>query len=100
MTSDVCRRRASRAGLERAKQNIEKYYTLVGTLEELPVFLRLLERILPQFFKGVHDMYRSESAGCSYMCQSESAVCLYMVQSELAECSYMYQIESAVCSYM
>ena len=65
--------------LERAKHNIEKYYTVVGTLEHLPKFLQLLEHLLPQFFKGVHTMYQCKwlTAQACTQCTGVSGL-LYM----------------------
>ena len=45
--------------LERAKQNVMENYLLVGILEELEDVLLLLERLLPHFFSGVLNIYKS-----------------------------------------
>lgn len=45
--------------LERAKQNVMENYLLVGVLEELEDVLLLLERLLPHYFTGVHNIYKS-----------------------------------------
>nr|XP_057913363.1 uronyl 2-sulfotransferase a isoform X1 [Doryrhamphus excisus] len=45
--------------LERAKQNVLENYLLVGILEELEDVLLLLERLLPHYFTGVLDIYKS-----------------------------------------
>ena len=45
--------------LERAKQNVLENYLLVGILEELEDVLLLLERLLPHFFSGVLNIYKS-----------------------------------------
>lgn len=44
--------------LERAKQNVLENYLLVGILEELEDVLLLFERLLPQYFTGVVDIYK------------------------------------------
>ncbi|XP_050304742.1 uronyl 2-sulfotransferase-like [Anthonomus grandis grandis] len=44
--------------LERAKKNVEKYYKVVGVLEELNVTLDALEVELPQFFRGARVVYQ------------------------------------------
>ena len=46
-------RRPNKAGLELAKQNIERFYVAVGIIEEFPKFLEILENVLPQFFGNV-----------------------------------------------
>lgn len=45
--------------LERAKQNVLENYLLVGILEELEDVLVLLERLLPHYFTGVLDIFKS-----------------------------------------
>uniref|UniRef100_A0A1A8QAP3 Uronyl-2-sulfotransferase n=1 Tax=Nothobranchius pienaari TaxID=704102 RepID=A0A1A8QAP3_9TELE len=45
--------------LERAKQNVLDNYLLVGVLEELEDVLLMLERLLPHYFSGVLDIYKS-----------------------------------------
>ncbi|XP_053737117.1 uronyl 2-sulfotransferase a isoform X1 [Synchiropus splendidus] len=45
--------------LERAKQNVVENYLLVGILEELEDVLLLLERLLPHYFTGVLEIYKS-----------------------------------------
>eukprot|EP00736_Rhodelphis_marinus_P001743 Rmarinus@m.10069 len=42
----------SRAGLERAKANVEKYYVFVGVIEESNTSFWLMEQIMPKWFKG------------------------------------------------
>lgn len=55
-----CRHREPGAwALERAKQNVLENYLLVGILEELEDVLLLLERLLPHYFTGVLDIYKS-----------------------------------------
>uniref|UniRef100_A0A1B6DBH8 Sulfotransferase domain-containing protein n=1 Tax=Clastoptera arizonana TaxID=38151 RepID=A0A1B6DBH8_9HEMI len=43
--------------LQRAKANVDRYFPVVGILEELNATLVVLEKKLPYFFKGVQDMY-------------------------------------------
>ncbi|KAJ8409746.1 hypothetical protein AAFF_G00218050 [Aldrovandia affinis] len=45
--------------LERAKQNVQENFLLVGILEELEDVLLLLERLLPHFFTDVLSIYKS-----------------------------------------
>lgn len=44
----------SRWALERAKMNVEKYL-VVGILEEYDDFIKVLEKLLPNFFKGAYN---------------------------------------------
>ncbi|XP_076834666.1 uronyl 2-sulfotransferase [Brachyhypopomus gauderio] len=45
--------------LQKAKENVLEHYLLVGVLEELQEVLLLLERLLPQFFTDVLNIYKS-----------------------------------------
>lgn len=57
--SSVCKREPGVWALERAKQNVLENYLLVGILEELEDVLLLLERLLPHYFTGVLNIYKS-----------------------------------------
>lgn len=37
-----------------AKKNVEKYYLLVGTTDQLQEFFAVLEKILPKYFRGAY----------------------------------------------
>ncbi|KAL1498115.1 hypothetical protein ABEB36_008968 [Hypothenemus hampei] len=43
---------------EKAKSNVEKYYQVVGVLEEMNITLQVLETKIPQFFSGVKSTYQ------------------------------------------
>ena len=45
-------RNASQAGLQLAKRNIERFYSVVGILEEFDKFWEVLEEVMPQFFRN------------------------------------------------
>lgn len=47
--------------LQKAKNNIERYYAVVGVVEELNITLRVLEASLPRFFKGAVEVYNTLS---------------------------------------
>ena len=51
-------RRSSQLALRQAKINVLTNYLLVGVTEELEDFLFALEALLPEFFKGVLDIYK------------------------------------------
>ena len=46
--------------LERAKQNVERYYSLVGHVEELEKFYTVLEKTMPQYFRGLNTLYKKK----------------------------------------
>ncbi|XP_064486551.1 uronyl 2-sulfotransferase-like [Ornithodoros turicata] len=46
--------------LQKAKENIDQHYTVVGVLEELNSSLALLEERLPQFFRGARHVFREQ----------------------------------------
>lgn len=43
--------------------NVEKYYPVVGVLEELNSTLAVLENKIPRFFKGIQEIYFKELLG-------------------------------------
>lgn len=47
-------RKPGTQSLALAKKNVEKYYLLVGTTDQLPEFFAVLEKILPKYFKGAY----------------------------------------------
>lgn len=44
--------------LNKAKQNVLRYYLLVGVTEELEDFIVTLETVLPRFFRGASELYK------------------------------------------
>lgn len=58
-----------RWALERAKSNVERYYPVVGVLEELNSTLTVLEKRLPYFFRGVKDIYFKQLLGKVFRCR-------------------------------
>ncbi|XP_049829942.1 uronyl 2-sulfotransferase-like [Schistocerca gregaria] len=55
-----CMQLNNRMALEKAKENVEHFFPVVGVLEELNATLASLESNLPYFFKGVQKMYFEE----------------------------------------
>ena len=49
-----------RSSLERAKANVEKYYSVVGILEDLPNFFKTIEYVFPQYFTGATKRFQGE----------------------------------------
>lgn len=48
-----CRKVGSRWALQQAKENVERYYSVVGLLEEMPLSSKVLQSYIPRFFKNV-----------------------------------------------
>ncbi|EDW76763.1 uncharacterized protein Dwil_GK19566 [Drosophila willistoni] len=53
----VCMPFNSHEAMQRAKQNVEERYAVVGTWEDTNVTLTVLEGYVPRFFKGAFDEY-------------------------------------------
>ena len=47
----------SAEALEIAKRNVEKYFSVVGVLEQMDKSLLVLEKFVPAFFKNAHKEY-------------------------------------------
>ena len=56
----ICRQFDSPKALLRAKYNVEKYYPVVGVLEKFNETLRVLEEVMPQYFKGASNVDYTE----------------------------------------
>ena len=52
-------RNPSEVAVRQAKINVIRNYLLVGVTEELEDFLFALEALLPEFFKGVLNVYKA-----------------------------------------
>ncbi|CAL4117231.1 unnamed protein product, partial [Meganyctiphanes norvegica] len=55
-----CRELNNEQALAIAKRNVEEWYPVVGILEEVNQTLAVLEHTIPQFFKGVTNLYFNE----------------------------------------
>ncbi|ELU09623.1 hypothetical protein CAPTEDRAFT_189619, partial [Capitella teleta] len=53
----ICRT-PSRDALERAKANIVSNYAVIGLTEDMETFTRVLENVIPKYFRGMTDLYR------------------------------------------
>lgn len=71
--------------MRQAKINVIRNYLLVGVTEELEDFLFALEALLPEFFKGVLNVYKAPG----WMC-----VCVFFFN--LCHCSLPFTKEPAV----
>ncbi|GFY40851.1 heparan sulfate 2-O-sulfotransferase pipe [Trichonephila inaurata madagascariensis] len=54
-----CQQLNDPGAIQKAKQNIERYYSVVGTLEEMNITLQVLEAALPHFFRGAYHVYHT-----------------------------------------
>lgn len=52
----------SKAAIAKAKENVEKYYAVVGVLEDLNKTLTVLEHFVPRFFAGAVKTYWATSS--------------------------------------
>lgn len=43
--------------MQRAKRNVENYYSVIGTWEETNITLTVLEHYIPRFFSGATEAY-------------------------------------------
>ena len=88
--SVACTRKPGVTAVKIAKNNVERRYTAVGILEELPSFLRLLETLLPSYFAGVtalheqgrypSDMYMNMYMFIKDLCTRESYINMSQIQ--------------------
>ena len=49
--------------LDKAKSNIEKWYPVVGVLEDLQTTFLVLENRIPKFFHGITKIYYEKLRG-------------------------------------
>ena len=60
---DECREHGSLWALEQAIKNVDKFYPVVGLLENLNGTLALAEKKIPLFFAGAYEAYNSQWKG-------------------------------------
>lgn len=53
-----CKVVGSRAALQKAKFNAEKYYSVIGVVSDLESSLSVMEHYLPKYFSGVSQLYK------------------------------------------
>ncbi|XP_076050967.1 heparan sulfate 2-O-sulfotransferase pipe [Oratosquilla oratoria] len=46
--------------MQKAKENVERHYSVVGVLEDINKTLTVLDHYVPRFFKGAKDLYWNE----------------------------------------
>jgi len=91
----ICQERG-RPALEQAKRNVEQKFLFVGVLEELPLSLKILEKLLPRYFAGAHDLSQADA---SQKMKEETVTLQKQPASEktreflMTETSLMYEYE-------
>ena len=68
-------RKPSATALTIAKRHMDSRYTVVGTLEDLPRFLQLLEATLPSYFAGVANLHATGMPMSFIVLQVTAVVC-------------------------
>ncbi len=58
----ACRGHHYSARVKMALKTVMSDYLLVGISEDLPLYLKCLERLMPGFFKGIYDKYKSSES--------------------------------------
>ena len=59
----ICNEFGSREALNQAKLNVEKYFAVVGLLEEWDKSLEVMENYVPLFFKNAREVYKTRFQG-------------------------------------
>ena len=62
----VCRRFNDPIALKMAKENVEKYYKVVGVTEHFNMTLKVLEHFMPEYFKGAFLKYHEDKGVQSF----------------------------------
>ena len=57
---DECEEFESKSALKIAKNNVEKYFAVVGILEKWQESLNLFEHFVPAYFKNVKQIYNGD----------------------------------------
>ena len=77
--------------MRQAKINVIRNYLLVGVTEELEDFLFALEALLPEFFKGVLNVYKAPGWMRVCVCVFFFSICMAIVLYPLQR-SQLYHI--------
>ena len=66
-----CRVVGNKWAMEMAMENVDKYYSVVGVIEEFSKTLKVLQQKLPFYFGGVLDLYFNVLHGKvkEYLCE-------------------------------
>ena len=47
--------------MKRAMANVEKFYPVVGIIENMNMTLKVLEKTMPEYFEGASEIYFSHN---------------------------------------
>merc|ERR1719266_124791 len=64
---EYCRNFNDDTALAKAMENIEKYYLVVGVLEDFSLTVKVLEKYIPHYFRGITKMYSDQYDNLSTM---------------------------------
>ena len=56
----------SEQGLNQAIENLNKYFLVVGVLEQFEQFLKLCQKMMPTHFNGILQLYGDKRAAINY----------------------------------
>ncbi|KQS44236.1 heparan sulfate 2-O-sulfotransferase pipe isoform X6 [Drosophila erecta] len=65
--SPICEPFNTPAAIARAKQNVERDFSVVGSWEDANVTLTVLEHYIPRFFKGSMELYYEPDNGLAFL---------------------------------
>ncbi|XP_017035084.2 heparan sulfate 2-O-sulfotransferase pipe-like [Drosophila kikkawai] len=68
--SPICEPFNTPGAIARAKQNVERDYSVIGSWEDVNVTLTVLEHYIPRFFKGSTDVYYEPIKGLAFKKQN------------------------------
>ncbi|XP_050742000.1 heparan sulfate 2-O-sulfotransferase pipe isoform X3 [Drosophila biarmipes] len=68
--SPICEPFNTPAAIARAKQNVERDYSVVGSWEDVNVTLTVLEKYIPRYFKGSMELYYEPINGLAFKRQN------------------------------
>ena len=60
--TEDCKVMGSRRALRKAIANVDKWYSVVGILEDMPSTLTVMENRLPLFFRGLSALYNERNS--------------------------------------
>ena len=57
----ICRKFNHPQALQQAKENVEKYYRVVGVTEKMNMTLKVLEHEMPEYFENAFHVYNTDA---------------------------------------
>jgi hypothetical protein len=53
-------RHPNEVALKRANENVQKHFAVVGLTEDMFTFTKVLEHVIPSYFRGMSDLYKEK----------------------------------------